>query len=84
MKLHIGDVVENHWASLENPHRIGIVTGLGTYHVYMHTPLKGKMSKYSLYRSEVEHDEEHYKVIGHIDEVKLIKEKLDIIKDGRQ
>lgn len=76
-KLHIGDIIENLHVSETNPHRKGIVKDLSRDYVYMMTIYKGKIDKYSFYRSDVERDKENFIIKGNVKLNVIIKNILD-------
>lgn len=76
-KLRIGDIIINLHAAETNPHRKGIVKDLSRDYVYMMTIDKGKIDKYSFYRSDVERDKENFIIKGNVKLNVIIKNILD-------
>ena len=78
--MKIGDVILNLYASETNPVRMSVLTYMGVEKCNTLYPYKGKIRKSQYYTKDFIHDSEHFKVVGHIDLYKLLKDELDKIK----
>ena len=76
-KVHIGDVIENLWASEDNPHRKGLVRAIDRHYVYMICIYKNRIDKYKFYKEDIIDDEEHFIIKGNIKLYEIIQEELN-------
>lgn len=75
--LYAGDIIENLWASKDNPLRLGVIKSIDSKHANMILPYKGKIHNFKYYRNEIVNDDEHFIVIGHIDLVGVLEEQIN-------
>jgi hypothetical protein len=74
--MHKGDIILNHWASVDNPSRISIITHIGKEFTQALFLSKGNLVKCRFYTRELKQDKEHFEIIDHIDFEKPMRDKL--------
>lgn len=75
-----GDIILNEWASKDNPCRIAIITYIGRTLTDMLYLYNGNLGNCKVGTRELKTDKEHYKIIGHLDYEKVIRDKLRELK----
>lgn len=80
-KVHIGDILENHYASDNNPARKSVVIAVGAYYVTCVYAYKGHICKANYYTRDV-HYNEKFIVVGHADIVKMLDAVINKENEG--